>query len=79
MSRCGVPLELQIEGKDCCYEVVEAMVNVLWCTNEANVSLECSIKAEVISCVSKMCMRPGGMTDSELNVAIAQEIANRIQ
>lgn len=71
--KCGVPLEQQVGGVDCCYEIVEQIVDSVW--DERYQSLGDDIKKAISQRVSHRCMAPPGMSDDEIRIAIAEEIA----
>jgi len=73
-TRCGIPLEEQIADQDCCHEVIQDIMESVW--NENFEPLGCQVKQDIISRVSRLCMNPPGMTDGEIKIALAQEIAN---
>lgn len=72
--KCGVPLEQQVADRDCCHEVIQELMESVW--NESYESLGCQVKQDIVSRVSHRCMLPPGMTDFEIRMALAEEIAN---
>jgi len=72
-TKCGIPLELQVAGKDCCLEAVKEIVDQVW-DSKFDVLGE-DVKCGIVSRVSVRCMAPPGMTENELKLAIAEEIS----
>jgi len=68
--RCGVPPEEQIPDTPCCTEEVTIIANQLW-----PVDFPEKVKPCIISEVASACMKPPGMTDNQLKIAIAKLIA----
>jgi len=75
MRKCGVPLELQTANVDCCFEIVEEIVNSVWDASQYD-HLGCDVKTSISQRISRRCMTPPGMTEDEIRIAIAEEIAN---
>ena len=84
--KCGVPPEEQIPDTPCCTEEVTIIANQLWPSDFPGTLhlsllpcwLTCileKVKSCIISEVSLACMKPPGMSDNQLKIAIAQLIA----
>jgi hypothetical protein len=76
MYRCGIPEELQIQEKDCCFDVVDELMDE-YMTNYS-CSLDEETKQSILNTISTACMQPPGMTDNELrDMMILQVLQHR--
>lgn len=71
---CGIPLQKQqMEGKDCCHEYVSSIVDSIW--NTSYNRLGDGVKEAISEKLSLRCMQPGGMSNIDIEIAAAEEIA----